>query len=329
MAQLGSAVPLDGAASVPFESEGLLGTQVRDDERHDLVALLRNFAQNGATYVTPWESLPSMFTMTSFDAALHREVGATGAATPPALREAVRAVAASGAGGPAMQSEAQLQTLRDERRRVRIASLLAERVVSSVGIVPQRLNSGVSRNQLESAFARRGLEPRRVADQIELCATLVSAAGLDPEVDRDTSGPLRILAGQLRHMFRHFEFKSGRSTGDDAAAYSAAAEAARSAAQRCADCLRQLDDCLSQIPLLLSSWDRTRPMIDRLMRQLDADLDGWEPIIAIHAGVLDVPANFRGSRGMLISALLPGPPHTSATPGLCDPRPPCHPSHVS
>src|ERR1700760_721473 len=62
-------------AAVPFEAPALQMARVCDDERDGLIAILRDFANNGAAYIVPWTSLPLMVPMTKHDSVLHKGVG--------------------------------------------------------------------------------------------------------------------------------------------------------------------------------------------------------------------------------------------------------------
>src|SRR6185437_5444670 len=54
-------------AAVPFETPALRMARVCEDERDGLTAIMRDFANNGSTYMVPWTSLPLMVTMTESD----------------------------------------------------------------------------------------------------------------------------------------------------------------------------------------------------------------------------------------------------------------------
>ena len=87
-------------AAVPFESPALRMARVCDDERDGLIAVLRDFANNGTAYIVPWSSLPLMAPMTDHDKAVHAAVGETRACTPAKVRAVISKLALSGALGP-------------------------------------------------------------------------------------------------------------------------------------------------------------------------------------------------------------------------------------
>lgn len=50
-------------AAVPFETPALRMARVCEDERDGMIAILRDFANNGTSYIVPWTNLPLMVTM--------------------------------------------------------------------------------------------------------------------------------------------------------------------------------------------------------------------------------------------------------------------------
>src|SRR5271170_4530684 len=95
-------------AAVPFEAPALRMVRVCDDERDGLIAVLRDFANNGTAYIVPWTSLPLMASMTEHDMALHQAVGEARACTPAQVRAVVSGLALSGSlGAEAKAQEAE------------------------------------------------------------------------------------------------------------------------------------------------------------------------------------------------------------------------------
>ena len=87
-------------AAVPFEAPTLRMARVCDDERDGLIAILRDFANNGSVYIVPWTSLPLIATMTEHDLAVHQAVHENRASTPAQVRAVVSRLALSGVLGP-------------------------------------------------------------------------------------------------------------------------------------------------------------------------------------------------------------------------------------
>ena len=93
--------------------------RVCEDERDGLIAILRDFANNGTSYIVPWKSLPLMVAMTELDVALHDAVAETKASTPAAVRAAVSRLALSGALGPEAKARETQHTQTEKRARRR------------------------------------------------------------------------------------------------------------------------------------------------------------------------------------------------------------------
>src|SRR5277367_1615874 len=97
-------------AAVPFEAPALHMARICDDERDGLIAILRDFANNGTAYIVPWASLPLMAPMTEHDLALHAAVSETRASTPAQVRAVVSDLALSGTLGPEARTREQERT---------------------------------------------------------------------------------------------------------------------------------------------------------------------------------------------------------------------------
>ena len=94
--------------------------RVCEDERDGLIAILRDFADNGTAYIVPWTSLPLMAAMTDHDLALHEAVNETKATTPTLVRAVVSKLALSGVLGPeAKVREGERTGLTGQARRCR------------------------------------------------------------------------------------------------------------------------------------------------------------------------------------------------------------------
>src|SRR5690348_6808165 len=87
-------------AAVPFEAPALRMARVCDDERDGLIAILRDFANNGTAYIVPWASLPLVASLTDHDMALHTAVREHRATTPAQVRAVISRLALAGALGP-------------------------------------------------------------------------------------------------------------------------------------------------------------------------------------------------------------------------------------
>ena len=107
-------------AVVPFDTPMLRMARVCDDERDGLIAILRDFANNGAAYIVPWTSLPLMTTMTNRDLALHEGISESKSTTPAQVRAVVSELALSGILGPEAKDR---ETGRVQAERTQLADL--------------------------------------------------------------------------------------------------------------------------------------------------------------------------------------------------------------
>jgi hypothetical protein len=120
-------------AAVPFESPALRMARVCDDERDGLIAVLRDFANNGTAYIVPWSSLPLMAPMTDHDKAVHAAVGETRACTPAKVRAVISKLALSGALGPEAKAREGERSRADQRGLADIELILILHLLDSSG----------------------------------------------------------------------------------------------------------------------------------------------------------------------------------------------------
>lgn len=280
------------AVIVPFEAPDLLGTRVRDDENNQRLALLFDFAGNGSTFVLPWRELPRSFALRPLDGALHTLVNALPFITPARLAAGISDVRVSGAAGQAARAAELERRAREEARAERMGLVLTRNVVERMGLRAEALSMGaLHRPELERACLAHGMTPQRMGDDLHRLCTLIAPLGLPESLMEDAAGPLRILAGQMIAFISHCRYRAGRigTPADDAFAYGFAAGIAE-AAQTAADRIVGIVDAdLANLPATLAAWNRRERVLAAAMRQLHAILDGWDAVVALHAGVWDLP----------------------------------------
>jgi len=294
------------AATVPFTNPDLLGARVRGDRWHDLVALLRDFARNGSTYVIPWHALPASVPLGRYDTALHGRIGEARATSPAAIQQAGQDAIASGAAGSVAQADEISRRAGERRRRASILAILAGRLLAEIGLPTRLADWDLSRKQLEAACLRQGLRPERLTERVEQFADTIMPVGLDDVVGPATMGPVRIATGQLNLVASHFEVRAQGIHEADRYNYLLAARTALEAGRRASGMLAAIDQVLGHIVPSLAAWDACCTEITSGITRLNNILDGWETIFAFHTGVIDAPTGATGSKAAILASLLPG-----------------------
>lgn len=293
------------AVIVPFEAPDLLGTRVRDDENNQRLALLFDFAGNGSTFVLPWRELSRSFSLRPFDGALHALVNALPLVTPARLADAISDVRASGAAGHTARAAELERRAREQARVERMGLVLTRYALERMGLRAEALSIGsLHRPELEQACLAHGMTPQRLGGDLHRLCDLIAPLGL-AEIE-DMAGPLRTLAGQMIAFVTHCRYRAGRvgTSAEAAFAYgfaAAVAEAAQGAADRI---VGVVDTDLADLPATLAAWDRRSRVLATAMRQLQWVLDGWESVIALHAGVWDLPPNASVSKPEALKMLI-------------------------
>jgi hypothetical protein len=292
-------------ASVPFEGPKLLGARVRPDRQHDLVALLHDFAGNGATYVVPWPIVPDTFVLSEQDRALHGEIWRARAATPAAVQAAVRAVAASGAAGADAQAEEERRQQREQERRTEILGRLVARLFRDLGLSAEELEHTTGRRaQFVAACALHGIQPEALVATLEDAAGIVLPVGLALPPGPSLAGPRRVLAEELARFARHLK-RRAESTAEHAAAYATLAEGAGKAAEQSRKLLQRVDGILDALLPAIANWRVARTTLAVSIDRLGWMLDGWEDVIAYHVGALDSAEIGPAQRATVMATIAP------------------------
>jgi hypothetical protein len=292
-------------ASVPFEDPKLLGARVRPDRQHDLVALLHDFAGNGATYVVPWPIVPDTFALSGPDRALHGEIWRARAATPAAVQEAARNVAASGAAGAEAQAEEERRRQREQERRTEILGRFVTRLFRDLGLSAEALEATAGRRaQFAAACAVHGIQPEALVATLEDGATLVLPVGLAAAFGPSLAGPRRVLAEELARFARHLSRRAEGAT-EQAAAYATLAAAAGKAAAETTLLLQRIDGILDALLPAIANWPTARDTLAASVDRLGWVLDGWEDVIAYHVGALDSAEVGPGQRATVMATIAP------------------------
>lgn len=301
------ALPRQNAFSVPFESPNLLGTRVREDPRDGLVALLRDFSQNGATYVVPWKKIPGSMRMNGFDGALHSRIGQLRVLTPGAIQRAKDEVVAAGfAGTDAQRDELQRRT-KEETRQSAIIALLTAWALKEIGIPPDALDKGsVSRERLEEACRERGLAPDLLIKSLKECGITVLPVGIAGILGGALEGPMRVIAEQLKALVEHLEGRAAANPSDRSH-LSRTKDSAAIAAEVASRKIAEIDRVLQPIVPTLASWQALRAQLSIRIVDLQLALDGWGHVLAFHAGVIDPPSGTTASRAEILASIAPTP----------------------
>jgi hypothetical protein len=272
------------AVTVPFDSDRLLGTRVREDPGEGKAALMHNFSGTGSTYVVPWRNLPLHARLAPFDAALHAGVDALPTCTPAAIRQAYRAVSERDVSNPYHSGQLRHTQEAEEDLRVELEMAIASRLLTPLGLRVQDFDDfiyGKERDHriaaLRDACVVHGVSPARFADIHGELVTELILVGLPGQPIR-LSGSLRILNSEIamlsQRLQRRLQTKAGNAEYLQRIAFSAARSAADAAMP-----LSAIDEMTRDLWFVLAGWPEVRPRVRALISDFDWCLDGWVPLL--------------------------------------------------
>lgn len=307
-------------AAVPFEAPALRMARVCDDERDGLIAILRDFANNGTAYIVPWTSLPLMATMTDHDKALHQAVEENRASTPSQVRAVVSKLALSGALGPEARAREKERNQLEQTQLADVELLLILHLLDSCGADLGALATapaGWSNSAAKAAVARAakvvGVKRQDIYRRIGEFARLLTPVGLPARDGEPQGGWLRVLHTEIE-AFAERTAASARSSPPEICLYLATvAETAKRTSQVADIVLGMFDYAMLDIAATIRRWDTELPVLRQAIERLSSTLDEWPALMklahdALRATTEEAMAQLRVLRSML-------PRHPDGPPG--------------
>lgn len=299
-------------AVVPFENPALLNARICEDEREGLIALLRDFADNGAIYIVPWADLPKVVPLSVHDAALHRVITETGAITPEAIVAAVHQVAATGALGPEAAAKEKHRAHAENRRQAELHAVLLFHLLESTGANIAALIGDPSRREAPEAKAavahaakRLGMPRPDLYDRTGALAKLLLPVGFAAR-----SGP--VAPGWLRGLHLDIEgFSTEILARADVAAsevvldLQAVGQAAAATTSLSGTVLGLIDRAILDPRATMTRWENERVVLKRAVDRLWWTLDAWPDLLRLGHDALRGPPGELPERLPVMRAVLP------------------------
>jgi hypothetical protein len=312
-------------AAVPFEAPALRMARVCNDERDGMIAILRDFANNGSAYVVPWSSLPLMAALTEHDKALHTAVGNAKAATPEQVRSVVSELATSGALGPeaAAREAERLGAERTTRADVELVLILhlldsSGADLAPLSVDPDRWRQADAKKAVAAAAAAIGVRRQDIYRRIAEFARLLAPLGLLATGGAIQSGWLRALYNEIDGF--------GRSIANDPRTLSAEArnylmairDAATGTARLSGVVINMLDYAALDIASTIGRWPTVLPVLSRAIERLSLMLDEWPALMKSVHDALRSPPEEMPTQLRILCAMLPHMPEPE--PGTTEPQ---------
>ncbi len=307
-------------AAVPFETPALRMARVCDDERDGLIAILRDFANNGAAYIVPWSSLPLMAAMTDHDLALHEAVRESRATTPAQVRAVVSRLALSGALGPEAKALEGQRTRAESGRLADVELILILHLLDSCGADlaglmanPEGWRHAEARSAVAAAAAAAGVKRQDIYRRIDEFTRLLAPVGLVATQGASQSGWLRVLHDEIEAFGQS---TAAASKSPDIGAHLAAiAEAARRTAQLSGIVLDMIDYAVLDIAGTIRRWNSELPVLRQAIDRLSAMLDEWPSLMRLVRDALRGSAEEAAAQLRVLHSMLPPVPDTDPSGG--------------
>jgi hypothetical protein len=309
-------------ATVPFQAPALRMARVCEDERDGLIAILRDFANKGTSYVVPWSQLPSLVTLTSEDAALHHAVAETKAASPAAIRAVVNDLALSGALGAKAKAQSAAQSQTASAYAGNVEAILILHLLNSAGSDLTKLIADRDRRQApetKSAIAAAatliGVRREDIYQRTSELARVIQSVGFDAMAGPISPGWLRVMHDELGAFGRETASAAMSAPDDVAKSLKLVVDAANGTAEISGAVIGMIDYAILDIAATIRRWKTEQAVLRQVIDRLSWMLDEWPDLMkTIHDIMRGDPAKIADGLHMVRSML----PRAAAAPLLGD-----------
>jgi hypothetical protein len=289
--------------------------RVCDDERDGLIAVLRDFANNGSAYIVPWTSLPLMASMTDHDVALHYAVGESKASTPTRVRAVISELALSGALGPEAKARETQRSQADQKGLADAELVLLLHLLDSCGADlaplmadPARWRDAAAKSAVAAAAATVRVRRQDIYERIAELTRLLAPVGLVATDGPIQSGWLRVLRDEIEG-FGHGVVVVAPSDAPDLGGHLAAvAESATQSAQLAGTVLGMIDYAVLDIRGTIRRWTTELSVLRQAIDRLSMMLDEWPPLMKSVSDALRQPPPEMVAQLRVLRSMLPRMP---------------------
>jgi hypothetical protein len=313
-------------AAVPFEAPALRSARVCDDERDGLIAILRDFANNGAAYIVPWTSLPLMATMTDHDMALHTAVCETKASTPAKVRAVISDLALSGALGQEAKAHEIQRAETDRAGLADVELVLILHLLDSCGADlttlaadPARWRDFDSKDAVAAAAAAVGIKRQDIYRRIAELTRLLAPVGLITADGAIQSGWLRALHNEVEGFGQNLAMQQLPDTPDADRYLTAIVESAQRTARLSAAVFGMLDYAVLDIAGTVRRWTTERQVLRQAIDRLSLVLDEWPPLMKSLHDVLRGPPDELHAKLRVLASMVPRTPDADRAGAAAEP----------
>ena len=310
------------SAAVPFEAPALRMVRVCEDERDGLIAILRDFANNGTAYIVPWTSLPLMAAMTDHDLALHEAVNETKATTPTLVRAVVSKLALSGALGPEAKVREGERTRADRGRLADVELVLVLYLLESSGadlgtLMAERArwHHTDAKSAVAAAATALGVKRQDIYPRIGELSTLLAPVGFAATQGSIQPGWLRVLHDEIDGFGQNMAAASRSGSPDVSAHLTAIAEAARRTAELSGVVLAMLDYAVLDIGGTIRRWNTELSVLRQAIERLSLMLDEWPSLMKTARDALRGPPDEVLAQLRVLHSMLPRMPDAEPSGG--------------
>lgn len=297
------------AASVPFESAALGFARVCEDERDGLIAILRDFAQNGASFVVPWADLPRMVAMSERDKIVHQAVAESKAVSPGAILSVMNRLAASGVLGAEAKTRRAKEAASEHKRLAELHAVLLLQLLGTGGVTMADLLADPSGKPAQAALAdaaaNLGIKRADIYRRTGELSHLLLPVGFKAPGYTVAAGWLRLLHNEVAALPAALLERAATAHAEAAGGLRAIAAASSQATRTSGVVLAVVDRAMLDIRATLRRWEAELPALTKAVERLSWSLDPWADTVRLTDAALRGPPGDLAAQLALLRATLP------------------------
>jgi hypothetical protein len=296
-------------ATVPFETAALGFARVSEDERDGLIAILRDFAQNGASFVVPWADLPRIVAMSERDKVVHQAVAESKSVSPAAILSMMNRLAASGLLGAAAKTRRTEESASEHKRIAELHAVLLLQLLGASGVTMASLLADPSGKPAQAALADAaaalGMKRADIYHRTGELSRLLLPVGFKAPGYTVAAGWLRMLHNEVAGMPAMLLERAATAHAEVAGGLRAIAAASSHAARTSGVVLSLIDRAVLDIHATLRRGEAELPALTKAVERLSWSLDPWADTVRLTAAALRGAPGDLAARLPLLRATLP------------------------
>ncbi len=259
--------------------------------KNGLEVILPGFSDKLIAHVIPFETLPSITSLSVFDRTLHEAVGNLSQLSPTSIREAASTIGETGLGGITLMRKARAKKVIFTNLEPAILNHLVDEMIKKHGSkdAPQNINMSTDEGMIVATKELDAFGKSHQSTGSEIVERLVALSKLMAHyrgVQEGLNGPIKDTLARLQNLSNDLRQWLLPEPVEEAEMAQRASIAALGFIQLAEPYVKELDSVYGNLEDTIVKWDLVSLNLRSKIDDLDLLLDGWERILDAWDNVL-------------------------------------------